>query len=430
MTSRAKKNRKNKRRLKKPGCMMAAAFLSLAFFFSFGGESMGALRPYHAPIDYVPASWILRPPERLVATLKPRLDFDGEVFGEDIRTPLEAQAPPGLSPPPASNSYGNAASAVLSGEKGPEEDGAGWAAGQTLADRESLWMEKAQGLSPGPHPDYDSGQGAAAPWAEGPDNGNAAGQKTWRLSDEDSIFYSLDGNYGFPCGRQMDGGLEYYSFNTVWRYETTRLSPVVLDAQTTDGYLPGNTIPLGFQLTAHANVKKASISGNYSMNTGSSDLDSMTPVVHQFGGDLGYKLARQVDVSGAVTYTVSDFTPNDGQVYQGGIDWRPSVADAVASEIKLTDSGYGRSYEVFTGFQRRLAPAESFSFNSDFNRDLYHFVHEHFSLAYAWRWGKYFFHAALGTTIDEPPVPGEMLIGRTCTVGITRTFGVPVAGIF
>ncbi len=404
---------------------MAAAILSAMLIFSAAKESMGALRPYHPPPDYVPSSWILQPPERLVAARNPHLDFDGEVFGADIKTPLEAQADTGS--PPAASSYGNAASAVLSEDKGPEQEGPAWTGGQMI-DRGSLWMEKAQGFSTGLPADYDDRRGA--PGLAGPDSGSGASQKTWRLSDEDTAFYSLSGNYDFPCGRLMDRGLESYSFNTLWRYETTRLSPVVLDAQTTGGYLPGNIVPLGFQFSAHASVKKATIAGNYSMNTDSTGMDSMSPVVHRFGGGLGYRLARQVDVSGAVTYTVSDFTPDDGRVYQGGIDWRPSVADAIASTVRLMDSGYGNSYEVFTGYQRKLAPFESFSFNSDFNQDLYHFIHEHFSISYAWKWGKYFFHAALGTTIDETPVPGEMLIGRTCTVGVTRTFGVPVAGIF
>ncbi len=423
--------------------MAVSAILPLVLFFS-PGKSSGAFVPFQAFYDFpVPDDWILQAPARLADPFRrPQLDFEGEVFGADIKGPLEASPAAQNAAAPAVNAYGygNSVSAVLSGSNGPERQPGvpgrqkfSWPGGQKKAfpDRTSLWLEKdATNGSPGTPPDYDHGAGGYVAGAAGPDSGGGASQKTWKPSDEDTVFYSLAGNYDFPYGRRMDEGTETYGFNTSWKYETTRLAPVVMDAQATDAYLPGNTMPIGFQLAARAGIQKATISGSYGMNTSSMDFDSMTPVVHQFSGNLGYKLTPRVDVTGEVTYMVSDFIPNDGHIYQGGLNWRPSAADMIASSVKLMDSGPGQSYELFTGYQRNLMSSGRLSFNSDFSQDLYHFIHENLTLAYAWRWGKYVLNAAFGATMNEEPDMGGMLAGKTCTVGITRTFGMPIAGIF
>ncbi len=419
--------------------------LTLKNSFAEGPPSPGVFIP--SSYDYaVPDDWILQAPAQLTdpgpehPLRSPHLDLYGKVPGDALKvigrlkTASAVEAGAAVS---GENTYGGTVSAIISSSTGPGGQGRSikWEGWQMLPDRTSMWLEKDPNLPPGtsyygPPPDYDHEASANGPWTTAPDSGTGVSQKTWKPSGEDTVFYSLDGDYNFPCGRKFGGGMEQYSFNTTWRYETTRLAPVIMDAQATDGYLPGNIMPLGFQLGARASIKKATVSGSYGVNADSMDFDSMSPFVHQFGGNLNYRLSPKVDVNGEATCILSDFAPSDGQMYQGGLNWRPSVADAIAGSVKLTDSGASQSYDIFAMYQRKLAPAESLSFNSDFNQDLYHFIHERLSLAYAWKWGKYFLSAALGATMDEEPAPGRMLMGKTCTIGITRTFGLPIAGIF
>ena len=418
---------------KKSGIMAAASvILPLMLFFS-PGKVRGALAPFRASYDFpVPDDWILQAPERLMDPFRnPYLNFDGEVFGADIKGPLGASAGSETGAAPSGNTYGNSASEVLSSPRAPERRSVNRGS-PMLPERTSLWLEEgATGYSPVIPPDYDEEGGVCCPAGQGPDSGGKMSQKMWRLSGEDTVFYNMGGNYDFPYGRLMDAGKETYNFNTSLKYETARLAPVVLDAQATGGYLPGTAMPLGFQLTARSAIQKATVSGSYGMSATSMDFDSMTPVVHHFSGNLGYKLTPVVDVNGEVTYVASDLTPEGWQTYQGGLNWRPSVADMIASSVKLTDSGPAQSYDIFTSYQRKLASSgDLFSFNSDFSRDLFHFIHENLTLAYAWKWGRCLLNAAFGTTMNEAPGSGGILVGKTFTLGITRTFGTPVAGIF
>ncbi len=341
-----------------------------------------------------------------------------------------APAPELVSALASAATYGNSASAAITGPGAPGEDSKGpdWSGEHMLPDRKSLLLEKDRSSSPGPPPLLFGSD------AKGPGRGVGMGHKMWKPSDQDTIFYSASGNYNFPHARLMDEGSEIYDFNTMWKYETTRLAPVVMDAQATGGYYSGNnTIPVGVQVQASDNEllgKKATITGSYGFNTVSNDLDSITPVVHRFGGSVVYRLNPKMDVNGSAAFVASDFVPNDGHVYQGGFNWRPSVADTIASTVRLMETGPLQGYDIFASYQRKLTPATSVSFNSGYNVDLFHFIHERLTLSYAWKWGKYLINTAYGTTMDQVSSPDGMIIGRTCTVNISRSFDLPMAGIF
>ena len=393
-------------------------------------------------------------PERPALGLPEVADFDVPAF----TVPEESAPPASLSPAPVSDK--NSAGAYETGEsKAPLPDGLNQG-NAPPADRGAPAAERSGSDSGGvlflDNP-RKGGIGKAISGATGnsgffvngypiirgndvwdqPSQGGSSKQKTWALSDTESLFGNVNMNYRLPEGPVFGPEKRQYAFNAMGRFTTRSLAPVIIDAQAQSGYsysnIDGNgAMPIGFMLDAKADNldRKLSLQSTYNLNTVYSGFFYMAPVTHQLGQSLGYKLTPKLDFNSAVTYRVTECAHSAPQeVYQGGLAWHPAASNSVQGNLMLTNTAGGTGYEISAGFLHRLASTANLSINTNFRQDWMRLSHENFTLSWSWKWGRYLLSAVSTIGIDEYPFPEPSRLGRSVMLKVTRVFGIPFRGI-
>lgn len=263
--------------------------------------------------------------------------------------------------------------------------------------------------------------------------GPTSGAKTWTLplSDTETLTGNASIASNMPNGPMLKQEDRVYGFSTSGSLVSRRFDPLVLTARAQGGYSSSaGDIPFALSIDAggfRPAGKKLVLSGSYGLNTlFNAGPDGKQPVTHHFGGSLGYELGPGIDVNGSVAYDVPDCPGCARQeVYDGGMNWRPSAHGSVRGGITFVNSANESSYEVSAGYSRRLYGASAFSIATDFSRDWIHMDHERLVLAYNWKCGKWGLAATSATSLDHYPAPSPDVLGQSLFLKMTRSFALP-----
>lgn len=257
--------------------------------------------------------------------------------------------------------------------------------------------------------------------------GPSSRTKTWKLSDTETFTGGASMACILPDGPMLGQEGRIYDFSTSGGLVSRRLAPLVLGARARGGYSTNDrNMPLEFTLDAGRPAGKFMLRGSYGLDTVYTGFDRMAPVTRHFGGSVGYKLSGGIGFNGAVTYDVPDCAGCSNQeVYNGGMQWRPSAEGSVSGRVTFVNSASAKSYEVFAGYNQRLEGASALSFTTDFSEDWFHLGHERLVLAYNWKWGKWGLAAASTTSLDQYPAPSPDILGQAVMLKAMRVFAVP-----